>query len=95
MKKLLLKFVRRFFNPDLAYTDALTKQWVDGLVRLIVDIIFYGFVGWLFILSILSIFPINWINIGPGAWHLLNIFQIGFILWFLKGTLNYLRRGKK
>lgn len=84
MKKLLFKFVKRYYQPNLGYVDELLKQWELQLVHFVVELILYGFIVWLVILSITSIIPISWIKLGPHTWHLLNIIQLGLLSWFLK-----------
>jgi len=95
MKKLLLKFLRRFYNPHLQYADIQIKEWQNAFVKFIVDLVFNGFMWWITALAIISIFGVTWFNLGPGLWHILNIIQFGLISWFFKGTINYLRRKQK
>ena len=81
LKNYFLNFIRYFYQTDLHYTDDLVRKWVKYTVPLILDIFFSGFVGWLFLLSILALTPITWFQFSSGAWHILHIFQIGLIIW--------------
>jgi len=94
MKKLLLKFVRRFYDPNLAYVDRLIDEWVNKFVRFFIYVIFNGFMVWLVFVALKSLIPLNWPILGPGVWHLLNILQLGLISWFLKGLIQFIRRKK-
>ena len=94
MEKLLLKFIRRFYKPNLDYTDSLIKEWVNISVRFFIAILVNGITFWLVLLSLMSIFPLT-VNLGPGVWNILNIFQLGLILWFFKELYNFVRRKKK
>ena len=95
IKPQLLKFVRYFYDKDVQYVDHIIQKWFKAYVSLIVEITTNGFVFWLVLLSLTSIFPITWISLGPGAWHLLNILQLGLILWFFEGLYKYMRGGWK
>ena len=94
MKKLILKFVRRFYDENFNYVDELIKEWITSIVKFITFLFFEGFMFWLVLLALTSVFPLDWINLGPGAWHLLNILQLGLILWFFEKTYKFIR-GRK
>ena len=83
IKPQLLKFIRYFYNDSLQYADQAIEKW------------FKAFVFWLVLLSLIYIFPISGINLGPGAWHLINILQLGLILWFIEGLYKYIMGGWK
>ena len=95
IKPLILKYVRNFYNPTLKYADEAIDGCVKSLIVLFGDILINGVSAWLVLLSITSIFPLDWIHLGPGAWHLLNIIQLGFVLWFIEKNYVFIRRGYK
>jgi len=98
MKKLLLRFITRFYDSKVNYiedVDKLIKKWTKSLVQFIIAIILEGIMFWLVLLSLISIFPIDWIHLGPGAWNLLNIIQLGLISWFFEKTYSVIRRKTK
>ncbi len=95
LKNLILRFNRYFYDENLKYVDDLIEKQVKSIVPLIFDILLNGFVFWLVLLSLSSILPINWISLGPGAWHLLNIIQLGLILWFFEELYKFIRGGYK
>lgn len=95
LKTSLLKFIRYFYDENLRYADDAIEKWVKTCVILFGDILLNGFIFWLVLLSLISIFPITWINLGPGIWHLLNILQLGLILWFIEGIYKFIRGGYK
>ncbi len=95
IKPLILKFVRYFYDSKLAYADQAIEKWFKGYILFIVEIITNGFLLWLVLLSITTIFPTYWIHLGPGAWHLINILQLGLILWFIEKIYIFARRGYK
>ena len=96
MKKLLLRFVKRFYNPNLQYTDdidRLIESWKKYFVQTFLTIIFNGFFIWLVLMSFISLFHTR-SPLGPGFWHLLNILELGLLAWFIKEILNFRRRKK-
>lgn len=95
LKTLILKFIRYFYDPQLKYADDAIEKWVKSLTILFGDILVNGLALWLVLISISSIFQIQGINLGPGAWHLLNIIQLGLILWFIEKIYVFIRRGYK
>jgi len=90
MKKLLLKFLRRFYNPNLDYVETQIKKWQDQFVKFLVLIILNGMFGLLAIVSIVHLLK----GVGPGFWYILNIFEIGIVLMFIKALIEKLRRRK-
>ncbi|MAF50781.1 MAG: hypothetical protein CMH64_01690 [Nanoarchaeota archaeon] len=95
IKPQILKFVRYFYDSNLNYADQAIEKWFKAYIVLFVEIATNGLVFWLVLLSLTSIFNIDGINLGPGAWHLLNILQLGLILWFIEGLYKYGRGGYK
>lgn len=95
IKPLILKFVRYFYDSHLDYADQALEKWFKSYVLFIVEILTNGMVLWLVLLSIISIFSVNGIHLGPGAWHLLNILQLGLILWFIEGLYKFIMGGWK
>jgi len=95
IKPQLLKFIRYFYNDSLQYADQAIEKWFKAFVLFVIEIIGNGFVFWLVLLSLIYIFPISGINLGPGAWHLINILQLGLILWFIEGLYKYIMGGWK
>ena len=94
MKKLVLKFIRRFYNQDLTYADKFIEERKVGTVTFTIDIILNGIIGLLVILSVVSLTPATWPKVGPGFWYVLNVFQIGLVLWFFRELINFLKRKK-
>ncbi len=90
MRKLLLKFLRRFYNPNLAYVEIQIKKWQDEFVRAIVLLILNGIIVLLAIVSIIHLIR----GVGPGFWYIINIFEIGITFYFIKGVIDMLRRKK-
>lgn len=91
----LLNFQRYFYNPNAKYADDLIKKWIKSSVRFFMDLLLNGFVFWLTSIGLTSIFTITWIQLGPGFLHILNIFELGLILWFFEGIYKYIRGGYK
>ena len=85
IKPQILKFVRYFYDSNLMYADQAIEKWFKGFVLLVVEIITNGVIFWLVLLSMSVIFQIDGIRLGPGFFHLLNILQLGLILWFFEG----------
>ena len=83
MKKLLLRFLRRFYNPNLDYAETEIKKWQEQFVKFIILIILNGILGLLVIVSIIHLLK----GVGPGFWYILNIFEVGIIFWFMGGNL--------
>lgn len=94
-KNSLLNFIRYFYDENFQYIDKLFENQGKKLVRFVLTIALTGFVGWLFIVSLISLFPINWIKLGSESRIFLNIFQIGLIVWCSEKTYKYLRGGYK
>ena len=91
IKTLILKFIRRFYQPELTYTDKLIKQWVDNLIRWFIDILFNGFVGYLALFGLTYLFPAlnNKIFLGDNLFYLpFTIVLIGIVSWFV---FNFLK----
>ncbi len=95
MKKHLLKFVRKYYQTDLRYADDLLRKWEKVIVRAIIDVFLNGIVVWLVFLSILTMFPLKYPILGPGAWHILNIFQLGLLSWFFRELWKFIWRKHK
>ncbi len=88
----VLTFLRYFYDENFQYTNNLFKSWFNKLIPFILTIAFTGFVGWLFALSLISLFQVTWIKLDSG---ILNIFQIGLIIWCSEKTYEFIRRYKK
>ncbi len=95
LKNSILDFQRYFYDPNAQYVDRLFKKWLKGLVQLGIEIFLNGFIFWVVLLSIVSIFSINFINLGPKAWHLLNILELGVIIWFFEEMFKFIMGGYK
>ena len=89
LRNSFLNFVRYFYDETLTYPEIMIRKWVKVFIPFIITIFLTGFVGWLFLLSILSLTPITWIRFGSGAWHILHIFQIGLIVWCSEKLYNF------
>ena len=92
MKNVLLNFTRKYYDPNLTYTDKLLEQWKKSAVVFVIDVFTNGLMGWLVALAFISLSGLSYPRLGPGAWHLLNIFEIGLIFWFIKGLKTLWRR---
>ena len=98
LKKYLLMFVRRFYQPELTYIDKLFKEWVDGMVRWWIDIIFNGFIGYLALFCLTYLFPVlrTKVSFGDNLWQLpFTIILIGIVLWFLRETWKWFQSNRK
>ncbi len=95
LKNSILDFQRYFYDPDAQYTNRLLEKWLKGLVQLGIEIFINGFIFWLVLLSIISIFSIKFVILGPGAWHLLNILELGVIIWFFEEMFKFIMGGYK
>ena len=95
LKNYFINFQRYFYDPNATYVDKLIEKWIKFVVPAFLDILITGFITWLFFISFISIFPINWIKLGPGVWNLLNIIQLGLIIWVFESTYRFLRSGGK
>ena len=98
VKKYLLMFVRRFYNPELTYADALIKEWVDLLVKWIVDILFNGFIGYLALFGLTFLFPAlgTVIFLGDKFWHFpFAVILIGITSWFFRESWRWIQQNKK
>ena len=94
-KNSFLNFIRYFYDPNFQYVDSLFKELNKKIVRFVLNIALTGLVGWLVILSILQLTPATWPILGPGVRHILNIFQIGLIVWCFEKIFRFIRRGTK
>ena len=99
IKYLILRFVKRFYdNPQLQYADQIVKQWVDNLVRIFVEIIFNGFIGYLALFGLIFLIPVlrTKVFLGDTFWHFpLVIIFIGTFLWFVRETYKWFQANKK
>ena len=99
VKIYILRFVKRFYdNPQLQYADQIIKQWVDSFVRILVEIILNGFVGYLAIFALTFIFPVlrTKIFLGDAFWHFpFVVILIGIVLWFVRETYKWFQSNKK
>ena len=89
LKYLILLFVKRFYdNPQLQYADEIIKQWVDNFIRMFVNILYNGFIGYLALFGLTYLFGWN-IYLGDHLWQLpFTIILIGIVSWFL---FNFLK----
>ena len=92
MGNVLLNFTRKYYDADLTYSNKLTEQWKKSTVLFIIDVLANGFMGWLVALAFIALSGLSYPILGPGAWHILNIFEIGLIFWFIKGLKTLWRR---
>ena len=90
LKNSLLSFVRYFYDDKIGYIDNLIEQWIKSSVRFILDILLNGFMFWLVLIALISIFSVK-VDLGPGYWHLLQIFQLGIIIVFFEKAYKFLR----
>ena len=95
LKNYLLRFIRYFYDPNATYVEKLLEKWFKFSVDLLIKIFINGFVFWLFLVSLTSVFTINKINLGPGWWHILTIVKLGIIQYFIENTYKYYRGGYK
>ena len=94
LKNSLLRFVRYFYDEKAMYIDDFIEQWIKSFVRFILDILLNGFMFWLALVALISIFSIK-VSLGPGYWHFLQIFQLGLIICFAEKTYKFIRGGYK
>lgn len=94
-KNILLRFIRYFYDENFQYVDKLIEKWIKSFIPFVITIALTGFVGWLFFISLTSLTPLSWPRLGPGVWNVLNIFQIGLILWCSEKTYRFIRGGYK
>ncbi len=95
MKKLLLKFVRRFYDSNLTYADKLIEEWEKKSVRFIIDIIINGFVFYLVLVGLSTVFVrlSDKIYLGKEYWEVpLIILLLGIIIWFFESVLKTWRK---
>ena len=92
MGNVLLNFTRKYYDSNLDYTDKLVRQWKKSFVVFTIDVFANGFMGWLVALAFIALSGLKYPILGPGAWHILNIFEIGLIFWFIKGFKTLWRR---
>ena len=98
VKKLILSFVRRFYNPNLQYADSIINEWINGLVKFFIDIFVNGFMLYICFFSFLWIFPKlnNYINIGTEFWHFpITLVSFGLVSWLVVSTYHYFKIGYK
>ena len=98
VKKYLLMFVRRFYNDKLDYADTLIKEWVDALVKWMIDILFNGFVGYLAFFGLTFIFQAldKIIFLGNKYWHFpFAVILIGITSWFFRESWRWVQQNKK
>ena len=97
MKKLLLKFIRKFYNEDMTYVEPLVKKWKKQFMQFFMSIFFNGLLFWLFLMAIIRVFPdvSKIIQLGPGFSHILSIFYLGMILWFISKNYIWYRKDWK
>ncbi len=94
LKNSLLRFVRYFYDERTMYIDDLIEKQFKSFVRFGLDIILNGFMFWLVLMALISIFSIN-VHLGPGLWHFLNIFQLGLVICFFEKIYKFIRREYK
>ena len=97
-KYLLLNFQRYFYDSNAKYADQLIEKWVKSFVNLFFTILITGFVFWIALIGLISIFdffPFNKISLGPGVWNLLNIIQLGLVVWVSEGIFRFIKYGGK
>ncbi len=95
MKKVLLKFVRRFYNPNLTYADKLLEEWEKKSVRFIIDIIINGLVFYLVLIGLSTVFIglSDKIYLGKTYWEIpLIIILLGVTIWFFESVLKTWRK---
>ena len=94
LKNSLLVFVRYFYEEETMYIGNLIDQWIKSFVRFVLDTFYNGFMFWLFLMGLIIIFSVK-VNLGPGYWHLLHIFLLGIIIYFLEKVYKTIRGNKK
>ena len=97
LKKLLIDFTRRYYNPNATYANTILVDWEKKLVRFIVLILVNGFILFLSFYALLWVFPtISWIYIGSSPFqYLLAVVYLGLISCFLTKVYWYARKGYK
>ena len=99
IKILILRFVKRFYqNPQLQYPSQIIRQWNDNLVRLSVEILINGIIGYLALFGLIYLIPSlrNKIYLGNSFWHIpFAIILIGIVLWFIRETYKWVQSNKK
>ena len=95
-KLYLIKFIRRYYNPDEKYASAIILQAENKFVKFLVDIFFNGVILYIALSGLIFTFPrlLNWIYLGSEYWHIpLSIFYLGLIYW--TGEKIIKSRGKR
>ena len=95
-KKLLFKFLKRFYNPNLTYINPEIKGFVDKAVPFTIDILINGFIGYFFLLGLILIFNVPGINLGTEYWHIALIIPLlGVMQSFIAHWYKFFKGGKK
>ena len=98
MKKLLLKFIRTYYNPNEQYIEPLIKKWNKALVTWFMYVFVNGLIGYLVLSGIVFIFPKTnaYIFVGSEYWHILVIIiYSGLIIWFFQEIYKWKNKYKK
>ena len=98
LKKWLLMFVRRFYQPEITYIDKLIKQWVDNSVKWFIDILVNGTLVYLVLFSLWFLFPAlrRIIYLGDKFWHFPFVMILsGVSLWFFMELIKWYQTNKK
>ena len=91
-KKLLFKFLKKFYNPDLMYIDTEIDGYLIKVVQFIIDILINGFIAYLFLLGLILIFGVTGIFLGSEYWHFVYIIPLlGIMLGFTAHWYKYFR----
>ncbi len=98
VKKLLLKFIRRFYNPELKYIDKLIEEWLKNLVQFIVWIVFHGIMAYLALSGLIFVIPAlsHYFFLGSSYWHIpIVVFYLGIMFWFIEELYKFFRKKKR
>ena len=98
LKKWLLMFVRRFYQPDLTYTDKLIEKWVNSTVKWFIDLVVDGLFGYFALFGLYFLFPSlrEYIFLGDEFWHFpFIIILIGIVSQFVMKSIHWYQTNKK
>jgi len=98
-KKLLFKFLKHFYNPNLTYINPEIDRVVKKAVPFTIDILLNGIIGYFFLFGLILIFNIN-IFLGEEYWQILYIIPLlgvmqGFAAHWYKFFRYQYKGGKK
>lgn len=91
IKKYILRFIRRFYQPELDYIEKVVEKWINSFVIGIIDILLNGFVLWLSFIGILRIYSF----FVHQDFRLTDIFYYGVVLWSISHWYQFFRIGYK